>query len=302
VRVLTEQSALVIEASEKLRESEEKFETIFENANDHIAYVGVDGTVIDVNHKFEDVFGHKRASVIGKKFYEFGVLSPEDWQRCIGLANELIAGRVVASEVLEFEAIGKDGRKIYIEVNPRAVVKDGEIKGVLAITRDITARKREEELLRRHREDLERLVKERTSNLEEANTALRLMLRKSEEVKAELEATISANLKELVMPHLQKLRRTKLNDIQRTYLDSLEVSLNDITSPLLHGISSQYLRLTPTEIQVASLVKQGKTTKEIAELLSMSLRTIDTHRYNIRAKLGLKNKKANLRTHLLSIE
>lgn len=298
---LEERVKTLTEENEKLRGSEEKFETIFENANDHIAYVGVDGTVIDVNHKFEDVFGHKRESVIGKKFYEFGVLSPEDWQRCIGLANELMAGRVVASEVLEFEAIGKDGRKIYIEVNPRAIMKDGEIKGVLAITRDITARKREEELLRRHREDLESLVRERTSNLGEANTALRLMLRKSEEVKAELEATISANVKGLVLPNLQKLKKSKLNDVQRTYLDSLEVSLNDITSPFLHGISTQYLKLTPTEIQVANLVKQGETTKEIADLLSMSLRTIDTHRYNIRAKLGLKNKKANLRTHLLSI-
>ncbi len=285
---------------EALRESAEKFRTIFENANDHIAYVGMDGTIIEVNRKFEDVFGYRREAVIGKKFYDFGVLSPPDWQRCIDLANELLSGRVVASGTLEFEATGKDGRKIIIEVNPRAVVKDGEVKGVLAITRDVTDRKREEELLRKHRDDLERLVRERTSNLEEANMALRLMLRKAEEVRSELENTLLANVKELVFPYLEKLKKSGLTEVQRTYLEGLEANLNTITSPLLPGGSARFMNLTPAEIRVADLVKQGKTTKEIAEVLGMSPRTIDTHRYNIRAKLGLKKQKVNLRTHLLA--
>lgn len=284
---------------ERLRESEEKFETIFEHANDHIAYVGMDGTIIEVNRKFEDVFRYRREEVIGRKFYDFGVLSPADWQRCIDLANELLSGRVVASEAIEFEAVGSDGRKIYMEVNPRAVVKDGEVRGILAITRDVTARKREEELLRKHRDELERLVRERTSNLEEANTALRLMLRKAEEVRSELENTLLSNVKDLVLPYVEKLKKSGLNDVQRAYLGSLEANLNAITSPLVPGISASFVNLTPTEIRVADMVKQGKTTKEIAEMLGMSPRTIDTHRYNIRAKLGLKKQKVNLRTHLL---
>lgn len=286
---------------ERLRESEEKFETIFEHANDHIAYVGMDGTIIEVNRKFEDVFGYRREEVIGRKFYDFGVLSPPDWQRCIDLANELLSGRVVASEAIEFEAVGSDGRKIYMEVNPRAVVKDGEVRGILAITRDVTARKREEELLRKHRDELERLVRERTSNLEEANTALRLMLRKAEEVRSELENTLLSNVKELVLPYVEKLKKSGLNDVQRAYLESLEANLNTITSPFVQGISVSFMNLTPAEIRVADMVKQGKTTKEIAEMLGMSPRTIDTHRYNIRAKLGLKKQKVNLRTHLLGL-
>lgn len=302
LKALEEENAALREAAEQLRESEEKFKTIFENANDHIAYVSLDGTVIDVNHKFEDVFGHTREEVIGKKYYEFTVLTKEDWRKTIDHAWRLLAGQTAPNEVLEFEARARDGRKLYIEVNPVAVTKDGETKGILAITRDVTARKREEELLRRNRDELERLVQERTSNLEEANAALRLMLQKAEEVKTELEDTIRSNVRQFVFPYLERLKKTELDEIQNTYLSSLEQSLNDITSPLLPGASTQYLKLTPTEIQVANLVKQGRTTKDIAEILNMSLRTIDTHRYNIRTKLGLRNKKANLRTFLLSMQ
>lgn len=280
-------------AEEALRESEEKFKTIFENANDHIVYIDVDGTVIDINQAFEDILGYKREEVIGKKFYEFEALNSGDWQKAIDAANDLLEGKSVEDQVFEFEAIASDGRTIYIEVNPKAVVKEGRIVGVLAITRDVTVRKQE-------RDDLEELVKERTSNLEEANTALRVMLKKTEEVKTEMEERILFNVKEFVFPYLERLKRSPLSEIQMTHLENLEENLNDITSPFLHGISTRYMRLTPTEIQVANHIKQGKATKEIAELLNMSPRTIETHRYNIRTKLGVKNEKVNLRTYLSS--
>ncbi len=228
-------------AEQALRESEEKFKTIFENANDHIVYIDVDGTVIDINRAFEDILGYKREEVVGKKFYDFEAISPEDWQTVMDATNVLLEGKSVEAQVFEFEAIASDGRTIYIEVNPKAVVKDGQIVGILAITRDVTARKME-------MEDLEGLVKERTSNLEEANTALRVMLKKTEEVRIEMEDRILFNVKEFVLPYLERLKKSSLDGMQRSHLDNLEENLNDITSPFLHGISTRYMRLTPTEI------------------------------------------------------
>ncbi len=285
---------------EKLRESEEKFKTMFENANDHIAYVGLDDRIIDVNHKFEDIFGHNREDVIGKRFYDFGVLSPEAWEKSLEYTRKLIGDDPEQNPVLEFEAVDKDGNQVYLEVNPRAVVKDGEIVGFLSITRDITERKRAEEALHRHQDVLEQLVKERTAKLEEANTALRVMLKKAEEVRTEMGERIQFNVREFVFPYLEKIKKSDLDEIQQAYLKNLEENLNELTSPFMQGISTKYMRLTPTEIQVANLVKQGKTTKEIAALMEMSARTIDTHRYSIRNKLGMRNAKVNLRTYLMS--
>jgi PAS domain S-box-containing protein len=302
IKALELENASLARSIEHLRESEEKFTTIFQNANDEIIYIGADGTIIDINHKVEDIFGYKREEAIGKKFYEFEVLSPEEWQRLIDLTQDLLSGKTSQTQVLQFEARRKGGEKIYLEVNPRLIKREGQTIGILAIIRDISTRKREEELLRRHTEQLDKLLKERTLNLEELNAALKVILKQVEEVKTEIQDKITFNITEFVMPYLEKLKKTRLEDIQQTYLNNLEENLKDIVSPFLHSISAKYIKLTPTEIQVANMVKQGKTNKEIADTLFMSPRTIETHRYNIRSKLGLKSKKLNLRTYLLSLE
>ena len=81
----------------------------------------------------------------------------------------------------------------------------------------------------------------------------------------------------------------------------LESNLKDIISPFSRRMTSTFLRLTPKELQIANMIKQGKTSKEIADLMGISSRTIETHRKNLRDKIGIGNKKVNLRTHLLSI-
>jgi DNA-binding CsgD family transcriptional regulator len=97
------------------------------------------------------------------------------------------------------------------------------------------------------------------------------------------------------------MKKSGLNERQETYRYIVESLLKEITSPFLRKLTSQDLTLTPTEIQVANLVKEGKTTKEVAELLNSSTRAVEFHRENLRAKIGLKNKKINLRSYLLSL-
>ena len=141
----------------------------------------------------------------------------------------------------------------------------------------------------------------KTSNVEEANTALKDLLKRRDEDRSELGEKVLLNIRELVAPYLEKLKKSGLDDRQKAYADILESNLTDIISPFSRTLSLKYLSLTPREIQVANLIKQGKRTKEIADVLNLSSRTIRAHRENIRKKMGLKNKKVNLRTHLLSL-
>jgi DNA-binding NarL/FixJ family response regulator len=109
-----------------------------------------------------------------------------------------------------------------------------------------------------------------THKLEETNTALRVLLKTREEDKHELEEKVLANVKELITPYLKDLKNAGLDTRQKAYLEIVESNLNDIISPFLHHLSSKYLSLTPREIQVATLVKEGKASKEIAEMLHLS--------------------------------
>ena len=96
-------------------------------------------------------------------------------------------------------------------------------------------------------------------------------------------------------------QNTRLDKSQETYLEILNSNINEIVSPYLKKLSAQLQNFTPMQLQVADLVKAGKTTKEISEVLNLSDRAIEFHRNNIRNKLGLKNKKVNLRSYLLSL-
>jgi DNA-binding CsgD family transcriptional regulator len=142
----------------------------------------------------------------------------------------------------------------------------------------------------------------KTKSPEEMNSALKVLLERRELDKQELEEKVLFNVDELVVPYLEKLKGSGLDEKKKGYLSVLESNLNSIISPFSRTLSSKYLNLTPAQIQVANLVKQSKTTKEIADLLNVSGKTIESHRESIRKKLGIKNKKANLRTHLLSLK
>jgi DNA-binding CsgD family transcriptional regulator len=162
---------------------------------------------------------------------------------------------------------------------------------------DITERKKVEEALREREEELQ--IK--TLNLEESNTALKVLLKRRDEDKRELEEKVLMNIKEIIVPYLEKLRKCGLDERQSAYVGILESNLKDIISSFSFRLSSAYLNLTPSEIKVANLVRQGKTNKEIAELLNFSPRTAAFHREHIRKKLGIKNKKTNLRSYLSTI-
>lgn len=144
-------------------------------------------------------------------------------------------------------------------------------------------------------------IKAQSERLEETNAALRVLLRQREHDRAELEESVLDNVKHLVLPYLDKLKRSRLADDQRQLFELLESHLREIISPFVRKISAPLLGLTPTEIRVAELIRQGRTSKEIADLLVTSERAVIFHRQGIRRKLGLIGKHLNLQSYLATL-
>ena len=142
------------------------------------------------------------------------------------------------------------------------------------------------------------LFAERQS-LEEANIALKVLLRQREKDKEELEQRFVSNVSELVLPHMEKLKKSRLDGLQRTTLGLIETNLKEILSPFRYNVHN--FNLTPRQFEIVSLIRQGRTTKEIAELLNATKDAIDKQRFIIRKKLGVNNDKINLRSLLLSL-
>jgi DNA-binding NarL/FixJ family response regulator len=154
---------------------------------------------------------------------------------------------------------------------------------------------------RNERKKAENELRLKSKSLEEANTALRVLLQHREEDRKAMEEKVITNVKKLALPYIDKLKMLKLNENQLAYVKIIEDNIKDIISPFLRNLTVEHLNLTPREIQITSLVKEGKTTKEITEFLNISATAVDFHRKNIRMKLGIKNKKTNLRSFLLSM-
>jgi len=172
-----------------------------------------------------------------------------------------------------------------------------ETQGVIHIAFNITKQKETEEGLRKSEDELKR----KSQQLGEMNTTLRVLLDQREQDQKELEARIVSNVKQLVLPYIHKLKGMHLSEAQLSYLEVAETHLNDIVAPFLRQMVSHHPGLTAKELQVATLVRQGRGNKEIAGLMNVSVNAIEIHRYNLRRKLGLQNRKINLRSYLLSL-
>ena len=144
-----------------LLESEEKFRTIFEHASDEIVCLDASGKIIDVNRKYEELFGYKRDEIIGKNFTELESLDTENKTVILELFQDIVVkGKPLPKTFIELELKHKNGHKIYAEVSSELIQRDGEIEGILSILRDITERKQMEEKLRASLREKEILLRE----------------------------------------------------------------------------------------------------------------------------------------------
>ncbi len=280
-------------AQEQLRESEAKYRTIFENTGAATLILEEDMTISLVNTEFEKQSGYAKAEVEGLKNWQ-DIVAGEDLERMKGYHLLRREDADAAPRNYEFRFVTRKGeiRDVFITI----AMIPGTGRSVASLL-NITERKQAESALRQREQELSL----KTQNLEDLNTALTVLLKRREEDKSELEEKVMANVKELIMPYLEKLKGSRLDARTAALVGILEANLENIISPFTRKLSWKYLYLTPREIQVANLIREGKTTKEIAELMNVATSAVDTHRFHIRKKLGLNNKKLNLRSYLATL-
>ena len=318
------------QSEEALRKSEARWQFALYGAGDGVWDFDVVTKRVFFSDQWKAMLGYA-SHEIGDSFAEWeSRVHPEDLAAAYDFFERHLQGDTEIYQN-EHRLKCKDGSYKWILSRGKIIewTEDGKPKRVIGTHTDITERKQAKFLL-------EKLVQERTADLsyknillskeikdrrlieaalkkttkevvhkanklEELNTALKVVLEKREDEREELEKNTLANVRHFIAPNLEKLKSVKLPPEYKTILDLLESSLTDITKPFGAKISSKYLNLTPVEIKVANLVKEGKSIKEIADIMSVSHYTIEFHRFNIRRKLGLESRKINLRTYLLTL-
>lgn len=289
-----------------LAAGEEKYRTIVETIEDNYFELNLSGEMVFFNPELAKNLGYAPEELRGMHYRRY--IHPEDMERAEALfLNVYKTGKT--GRGFYYRAVKKSGEILHIETTC-TLIRDsnGKAIGYRGISRDITERKaaeiqlkESEQRLREMHGALEEKVKERTLGLEEANIAMKVLLKKRDEDRRDTEDQMLVNIREMVLPYVERLKTSPLKENQKIYLEIIERNLLDIASPFVRGLSESFHKLTPSEIQIITLIKQNKSSKEIADFLNISPRTIEFHRDNIRKKLGIKNRKINLRSYLQSI-
>ena len=317
-----------------LKEAERRYSSLVDNVPDVVYAMDEQGRFIKLN-KAVTAHGFTQEELIGVPFFD--LVCEEDREQVAGLYASIVGQKRDITDSQQFRLVVRNGDVRWFEANFSIRHSlDGKFLLHEGVCRDITASVQVRELLIRNQEELEALIKNRTreltqvnealqneiveriqteqalrereadlkiekENLQEANTALRVLLKRREMDKRDLEEQVMYNAKELIQPFLDKLGRSCSDPRNKAYVSIIESNLSDITAAFSRQLALEFYNLSRAELKVANFIRQGRRSKEIAEVLGLSVRTVEACRNNIRRKLRIKNKKVNLRTYLLSI-
>ena len=267
----------------KLENSRELFRNFVNESQDFFVILDSEFKILDT--KIHESFPLKREECLGKSFLDV-VPSLKKTDRFEKYKEVIATGK---------SAIFED--VVYSELKDKYfVVKAFKInEGLGIVATDVTDKKDTEKKLENYYNDLEKSVSERTSELEEANITLKNVLSHIEAEKMEIKERVSVNIEKNVLPIIEKLKTKKNLDSK---IIMLEESVKNITEGFYNKLIHQKLKLTPTEIRICKLVKEGYLAKEIAEMENLAYSTIRDYKKKIRKKLGLQNSAINLKTYL----
>jgi PAS domain S-box-containing protein len=298
---------------EALHESENHFKALVENSKSGIMLAAGEGQIVFANKGFSEISGYGPSELANMSFTK--LVDPAELERVNKIYRKRLTGE---SEPARYETIflHKDGRQIPVYATASLTTWQGQ-PAVMGIFRDVTLHKRMEAELTNARNELEQHMQERTelernqkelllqkSELEklnrelvEANAAQSIPAHIPGKKRADEQRRINNLVANKIMPLLGKLHKDKSFKRGRSDLELLMAYANGLSADSSREDSIVFA-LSEAELQMAVLVKNGLTIKEIARQLTISLDTVKTHRKNIRKKLNIKNPRVNLTSYL----
>jgi PAS domain S-box-containing protein len=282
-----------VRTRQQLLESDIRYRTVFETTGTAMLIIDEDMTVAFMNREFEKLSGYVKSEVEGRRTWTDFII-PDDIKRMKKYHRLRRKNPEAAPSCYECRARDRTGQNRDIFLNVAMI--PGTTMSVVSMM-DISERKQAMKALEKREQDLAA----ESRRLQEMNTALKVLLRQREDDRQEIEKKVLSNVRKLVLPYVEKLSHTPMSPVQTGYLDVIDTNLKNVISPFLRNLTAVQMDFTPREIEAANLVREGKTAKEIAGLLNLSVRSVEFHKDNIRRKLGLSNKKVNLRTHLMAL-
>lgn len=270
------------------------------NASPNLIFVkDRNGKYVEVNNALANFFGKSPDYLVGKtdmELCEAGLLTSAEIKKIRADNLEVFANNN-KKLIKEDSLTQKDGTVKWYQTIKVPIAQNGPPDYLLGVGVDITQLKQTIDLLK----EKERELKDKNRNLEELNTALKIVLQQKEKDRKDIEEKVLNSIKTLVQPFLHKLKSILSNKSQKNFIGIIETNLKEVTSSFSLKMSSKYINLTASELQVADLIRKDYSNKETAKLLNMASETVSSHRKHIRKKLDLTNQKTNLSSFLKSL-
>lgn len=277
-----------------LKENESKNRLLLETMNEGFMIVDGELTLNYANKKLCSMLGYYQDEIIGLPLTYF----LDESNKKILLDHHK---RAKDGETASFEITWTDdnGNEVPTIASPRIMLDDNaHFNGYCIVLTDIgelrealkTIKMKEQELI------------DKMQKIDELSIAMKVLLSEREGYRKQLEQNILSNIRNSFGPLLERIKSSSLSRQQEIMVDLLESAARDLFSSFSVNLSIPSLGLSSMEIQVANLLKEGRSSKEIARILNLSSRTVDSHRLNIRKKMGISHKPENLSARLLSLK
>lgn len=277
-----------------LQASEERFRRAFENAGIGMAQIAVNGRFIRVNQALADLLGYTIGELIQYSLEE--ITHIDDRDQVLNLLVELIKGERQSNQI-EIRLRHRSEQVLHITISATRINNSsGEPLYFIAQLQDVTTSKKLQAQLKNANE---RLQMEQIA-LKDKNIALKEVINQIDREKKDISLRIQSNVEKMILPIINKLQNQG-DDVIRECVGLLKRNLEDLTDPFINKVETQFRKLTPREVQICDMIRNGMTSKEIASMLNTSEETVRTQRKMIRRKLGIANNKINLRSYLQTI-